>query len=329
MLLIKWIKRNRVSGLKKINRVLVAGGAGFIGSHLVDYLLKKEIETIVLDNLSSGSLSNLPKENDLLTIYNCDIAKDIPILDEKIDLIYHLASPACPSLFKTKPDAVLDANDIGSRKLLEIAKADNSGFIFTSSSEIYGIQENGTLIQENQIANLYSLTSRSCYVAAKRFAEELIFSYSKKYKINSRIVRLFNVYGSRMDKNESIYGRVIPNFIKAAKNDNPLTIFGDGKQFRSFCWIDDIIDALWLSAISKRFPNETMNLGKPEPISIIDLANLIIKLFDSKSKFAFSDKDIDDTLWRCPDISLAEEYLNWKPRTNLADGLKKLILNGL
>lgn len=314
-------------GLKKINKVLVAGGAGFIGSHLVDHLLDNGIETIVLDDFSTGSMSNLPKNNDLLTICECDIAKNIPALDKKIDLIYHLASPACPSIFKAKPDAVLNANDIGTRKLLEIARNDNAIFIFTSSSEIYGMQENNTLIHENQIANLFSLTSRSCYVAAKRFAEELIFSYSNKYGINSRILRLFNVFGPRMDKNESIYGRVIPNFIKVAKNNKPLTIFGDGKQVRSFCWIDDIINALWLSAISERFPNKIMNLGKPEPISIIDLAELILELSGSKSKIIFSERDIDDTLWRCPDISLAEKYLNWKPRTNLEDGLKKLIMN--
>lgn len=313
--------------MRQINKVLVAGGAGFIGSHLVDFLLKKGIETIVLDDLSSGSMSNLPKDNEILTVSICDIAENIPVLDNKIDLIYHLASPACPSLFKTKPDAVLNTNDIGTRNLLEIAEKNNATLIFTSSSEIYGMQENDTLINENQIANLYSLTSRSCYVAAKRFAEEIIYSFNKKNGIKSRIIRLFNVYGPRMDKNESIYGRVIPNFIKAAEKNKPLTIFGDGKQIRSFCWIDDIIEALWLSAISEKFPKKTMNIGKPEPIAIIDLAELIIELCESKSKIIFSKKDIDDTLWRCPDISLAEKYLNWKPSTNLIDGLRSLIKN--
>lgn len=313
--------------MKRIQKVLVAGGAGFIGSHLVDFLLENEIETIVLDDLSSGSRSNLPKDNELLTVNICDIAENIPVLDDEINLIYHLASPACPSLFKTKPMAVLNTNDIGTRNLLEIAEKNNATLIFTSSSEIYGMQENDTLINENQIANLYSLTSRSCYVAAKRFAEEIIYSFDKKNGIKSRIIRLFNVYGPRMDKNESIYGRVIPNFIKAAEKNKPLTIFGDGKQIRSFCWIEDIIEALWLSAISEKFPKKTMNIGKPEPIAIIDLAELIIDLCESKSKIIFSKKDIDDTLWRCPDISLAEKYLNWKPSTNLMDGLRSLIKN--
>lgn len=310
----------------KINKVLVAGGAGFIGSHLVDFLLKKEIETTVLDDLSSGSMINLPDNNELLTVYKCDIAKNIPNMNIKFDLIYHLASPACPSLFKTRPSAVLNTNDIGTRNLLEIAGKNNANFIFTSSSEIYGMQENGISINEDQIANLYSLTSRSCYVAAKRFAEELIYAFNKKNRIDSRIVRLFNVYGSRMDRNESIYGRVIPNFIKAAKSNNPLIIFGDGNQVRSFCWVDDIIDALWLAAISEKFPDKTMNLGKSDPISIIDLAELIIEISGSRSELVFSNRDIDDTLWRCPNISLAEKYLNWKPRTKLRDGLMKLIL---
>ena len=307
-----------------IEKILVAGGAGFIGSHLVNFLIKKNISVTVFDNFSSGLRSNLPS-HDLLEIYECDISENLPELNYDFDIIYNLASPACPSIFESNPEEVLNANDLGTRNLLNIAKVKDVKFVYTSSSEIYGMQKNATQIKETELAHLYSLTSRSCYVAAKRYAEELAITYRKKYDIDTRIIRLFNVYGPKMDQKESIYGRVIPNFLKAALNNKNLVVNGDGTQFRSFCWIDDIIEALWLVGKRKNFPLKVMNVGKAEPIRIIDLAKEIIKLTNSQSEITFQQREIDDTLWRCPDIQLAKKTLNWEPKTSLKDGLQKLI----
>ncbi|MHA1126801.1 MAG: NAD-dependent epimerase/dehydratase family protein [Candidatus Heimdallarchaeota archaeon] len=305
-------------------RILVAGGAGFIGSHLVEYLIKEKNYVIVLDDFSTGDEKNLPI-NDKLELFECDITEKIPLLNGKMDLIYHLASPACPIIFKENPEKILNVNDLGTRNLIKIALKNNSRFVYTSSSEIYGMQENDTLIKEDNIAHLFTNTSRSCYATAKRFAEEIILAKKKNMGLDASIVRLFNVYGPRMDEKNTLYGRVIPNFIKAAIENKPLTINGDGKQVRSFSWIDDVIKALWLIGKLNKITFDVVNVGKPDPIKIIDLAHLIIKLTKSKSELQYRERDIDDTLWRCPNIDRIGEVLNWKPKTSLETGLMKLI----
>ena len=304
--------------------VLVTGGAGFIGSHLVERLLAEGKQVFVIDDFSTGDMANLPK-NKNLRIFEQDIIQTLPDLSEKIELIYHLASPSCPIIFKEEPERVLNTNDLGTRNILELAKDNDSKFVFTSSSEIYGMQDFETTIEEKSISHLYTLTSRSCYVAAKRFAEELVIMYKKKYNLDTRIVRLFNVYGPRMDKKITIYGRVMPNFLRAALKNESLIVNGDGTQVRSFCWIDDVIEALWLLGKHETFPLKSINIGKSEPISIIDLAKLIIRLTKSKSTINFGHRDIDDTLWRCPNILQAKKLLNWIPKTTLEEGLRKLI----
>ena len=305
--------------------ILVTGGAGFIGSHLVEQLLAERNLVFVIDDFSTGDITNLPT-NKNLEVFEQDIINKLPKITEKIDLIYHLASPACPIIFKEEPERVLNTNDLGTRNILELAKDNGAKFVFTSSSEIYGMQNSKTIIEENSISHLCNLTSRSCYVAAKRFAEELILLYKKKYNLDTRTIRLFNVYGPRMDKKNTIYGRVIPNFLRAALKNNPLVANGDGTQVRSFCWIDDVIEALLLLGKLETFPVNVINIGKSEPISIIDLARLIIKLTKSESKIEFGYREIDDTLWRCPDILQAKEILNWTPKTSLEEGLRKLIV---
>jgi len=304
--------------------ILVTGGAGFIGSHLVERLLVEGNQVFVIDDFSTGDKSNLPS-NKNLEIFEQDIINRLPKFTVKIDLVYHLASPACPIIFKEEPERVLNTNDLGTRNILELAKDNGSKFIFTSSSEIYGMQDSKTIIDEKSISHLCNLTSRSCYVAAKRFAEELVFLYKRKYNLDTRTIRLFNVYGSRMDKKNTIYGRVIPNFLRAAMKNQPLIVNGNGTQARSFCWIDDAIEALWLLGKHEIFPLKAINIGKPEPTAIIDLAKLIIKLTNSKSKIKFGYREIDDTLWRCPDILEAKKILNWMPKTSLEEGLRKLI----
>ena len=187
------------------------------------------------------------------------------------------------------------------------------------------MSEINTNTSENSIAHLHSLTSRSCYASSKRFAEELAMVWKKEYKLDTRIIRIFNVYGTKMDRKPSIYGRVIPNFIRAALNNSYINIHGDGQQVRCFCWVSDIIEGLDKVACVEDFPVKVLNLGRSEPIKIIDLARLIIKLTDSKSKLKYAERDIDDAIWRCPDTSLAEKILNWKPKVSIEEGLKKLL----
>ncbi len=306
--------------------ILISGGAGFIGSHLTRQYLEDGKKVIVIDNFSTGLRKNLPT-HPYLTVLERDVVK-LPSNLPKCGIIFHLASPACPKIFTERPQAILDANDLGTRNLIEIALKNNAPLIFTSTSEIYGemISENHPNgISENSKGILSLCTDRSCYATAKRVGEELIWTAKRKRGLKGMNVRFFNIYGPNMDLRPTIYGRVIPNFIRAAINNKPLLVHGDGTQVRSFCWIEDIIGALMTIPAKIETCPLVMNIGRPEPISIIELAEKIIQVTEASSEIKYVERDPDDPDWRCPDISRANKYLNWHPEITLEEGLNKLL----
>ena len=299
-------------------RILISGGAGFIGSNLCQKLLNAKNDILCLDNLSTGSLLNIKKMEHYknFTFINHDITKKIDI---DVDEIYNLACPASPIQYQNNPIKTLKTSVIGSINLLDLALKNNSKILQASTSEIYG----NPLLHpqvENYWGNVNPIGTRACYDEGKRCAETLFVDYKRQHKINIRIARIFNTYGPHMASND---GRVISNFIVQALKDENITIYGNGYQTRSFCYVEDMIDALIKLMNNKIL--EPVNLGNDEEISIIDVAKLIIELTKSKSKITFQKLPEDDPIRRKPDLNLAKENLSWCPSTSFEDGLLKTI----
>jgi len=299
-------------------RILISGGAGFIGSNLCQKLLNAKNDILCLDNLSTGSLLNIKKMEHYknFTFINHDITKKIDI---DVDEIYNLACPASPIQYQNNPIKTLKTSVIGSINLLDLALKNNSKILQASTSEIYG----NPLLHpqvENYWGNVNPIGTRACYDEGKRCAETLFIDYKRQHKINIRIARIFNTYGPHMASND---GRVISNFIVQALKDENITIYGNGYQTRSFCYVEDMIDALIMLMNNKIL--EPVNLGNDEEISIIDVAKLIIELTKSKSKITFQKLPEDDPIRRKPDLNLAKENLSWCPSTSFEDGLLKTI----
>lgn len=301
---------------------LVSGGDGFIGSNLIKKLLKNEFKIINIDN----NITSYPQE--FFSEDYTKITEDISHINidkiEKIDVIIHLASVASPIVYKNNPDLVLYPNVIGTKKLLELAERDNSKFFFASTSEVYGnVLPSIEGIKENDCAYTSLLTERSCYSAAKRFGEELTLNFINKGGQASNL-RFFNVYGNNMDLKHIGYGRVIPNIFYNLRRNKKINIFGDGKQIRSFIWIDDLVEGIFeIINCSKKLPN-AINIGNKEPISIIELAYSIGDLLNKQVEFNFLKNDSDEPTWRVPNINLIMNLTSWKPNTNLLEGLKKI-----
>jgi nucleoside-diphosphate-sugar epimerase len=307
--------------------VLVAGGAGFIGSQLCRQLLKENFKVICLDNLLTGEKENV---KDLLTNANfcfkeIDVTKDFS-LDEKIDYVFHLASPASPNAKSSRsyiafPIETLLVNSIGTYNLLKIAQKNQAKFLYASSSEIYGDPEispqpetyNGC-VSPNGI--------RSVYDEGKRFGEAMVMAFFRKYNLNIRIIRIFNTFGPSMRADD---GRVVSNFINQAIKNEPLTIYGSGSQTRSFCYIEDMIDGLKKAMFSEGTSGEVFNLGNPDERTVQDMANLIKKMADSKSEIEFESLPQDDPKNRKPDIAKAKKLLNWEPKVSIEMGIEKTI----
>ena len=299
-------------------RILISGGAGFIGSNLCEKLLNEKNDIICLDNLSTGSFSNIEKmdHNNNFTFINHDVTKKIDIF---VDEIYNLACPASPIQYQNNPIKTLETSVIGSLNLLDLACKYNSKILQASTSEIYGDPQVHPQV-ESYWGNVNPIGTRACYDEGKRCAETLFFDYQRQHNVNIRIARIFNTYGPNMALND---GRVISNFIVQALNDKNITIYGNGAQTRSFCYVQDMIDAivkLMNDEISK-----PVNLGNDNEISIIEVAKLIIKLTNSKSKIIFQKLPDDDPIRRKPDLKLAKEKLRWYPSTAIKDGLIKSI----
>jgi len=301
-------------------KALITGGAGFIGSHLCDFLLARQCQVICLDNLLTGRMGNIDHlvKDKNFTFLAQDITSAL-MIESDIDFIFHLASPASPQEFQRLPLETMKACSLGTLNALELAKDKRARFLLASTSEVYGDPLEHPQ-KEEYWGNVNPVGPRSVYDEAKRFAEALTMAYHRQFHLDTRIARIFNTYGPRMKKED---GRVVPSFIVQALQGKPLTIFGDGTQTRSFCYISDLVEGIYKLALSGI--NTPINLGNPDEITVISLATRILKLTGSKSKIQNLPLPEDEPKVRQPDISKAKELLQWRPEIPLEEGLKKTI----
>ena len=292
-------------------KILVTGGAGFIGSHLVDALIKQGHEVTVLDNLSSGKEENI---NNQAKLIKHDIIQKTTL--PKFDEIYHLASLASPAYCIEQPFEIALCNTVGTYNMLIHALRYNSRILFASSSEVYGIPEQHPQCEEYN-GNVSVTDDVACYRGSKRLGETLCLDFYNKFKMDVRIVRIFNTYGERMPND----GRVMRTFITQALKNEPITIHRAGEQTRSFCYVSEMVAGLL--KLMKSDYNLPLNIGNPEEITILELAKKIKKLTQSKSELVFVEGR--DEIRRCPDITKAKKILNWQPKVSLEEGLKKMI----
>ena len=300
-------------------RLLVAGGGGFLGSHLCDRLLKDGHEVIALDNFYTGQTSNIKhlRENSNFELIRQDVTEQINL---EVDGIFNLACPASPVHYQKNPVQTLRTNVHGAMNLLELANRLGVRIFQASTSEVYGDPEVDPQ-NEEYWGRVNPIGIRSCYDEGKRAAETLFMDYHRQYGLDIRIARIFNTFGPRMAKND---GRVVTNFIHQALANEDLTVYGDGSQTRSFCYVSDLIEGLHKLFFSDglHFP---VNLGNPTPVTMLDLANEIIELTKSRSKVRLEPLPLDDPKDRCPDIAKAIKLLDWKPEISRQEGLKRTI----
>lgn len=302
-----------------MQRVLIAGGAGFIGSHLCELFLNKGFELICVDNFITGGLENIAQlSGKRLKLIRHDISELLEIPDS-VDYVLNFASPASPVDYMQHPIETMKVGAYGTHNLLELAKDKGAIFLLASTSEVYG----DPLIhpqKEDYWGNVNPIGPRAVYDEAKRFAEAMTMAYHRLYNMSTRIVRIFNVFGERMRPKD---GRAIPNFICQALNNEPITVYGDGSQTRSFCYVLDEVDGLYRLLMSDIV--EPVNIGNPEEMTVLQLAKKIIELTESRSEIVFKPLPEDDPKVRRPDITKARQLLGWKPKVSLEEGLRKTI----
>ena len=303
-------------------RVLVTGAAGFLGSHLVDRLLADGHEVVGLDNLATGAMQNLYhlKDDAAFTFCETDICEEFD-LDGPLDRLYNLASPASPIHYHRLGIETLDVGSKGVRAMLELALEKEARFFQASTSECYGDPEVHPQT-ENYYGNVNPIGPRSVYDESKRFAEALVTAYHRYRDLDVRIVRIFNTYGPRMALDD---GRVLPAFVAQALRSEPLSVFGDGSQTRSFCYVSDLIEGFVRLMESDEAGPDPVNIGNPEEIAIIDFAREILALTGSKSTVEHRGLPKDDPKVRCPDITRARELLDWEPKVARSEGLKETL----
>ena len=300
--------------------VLITGGAGFVGSHLIERFISKRYNVTVIDNLLTGSKKNVEPflENDNFTFIDFDVQNHIEI-SQDLDYVLHLASAASPKAYTQHPINTLKAGSIGTINTLGLAKAKGAKYLLTSTSEVYGDPQISPQ-PETYWGNVNPNGVRSMYDEAKRFAEAAVASYNRIYNLDTRIVRLFNTYGPKMKIND---GRVVTNFISQAISGEDITIYGNGDQTRSFCFVDDTV--LGIIKAMESDSSEVFNIGNPNEITILQLAEKVISLTNSKSAIKFVELPEDDPMQRKPDITKANKKLDWFPKVSLEDGLMKTI----
>jgi UDP-glucuronate decarboxylase len=299
-------------------KVLLTGAAGFLGSHLSMKLIEKNHEVIAIDDLSTGSIKNIeqlinhPKysfiEHDVRTPYNV-----------KVDVILNFACPASPINYQKDPVRTIETNFLGMINLLHLANETGARIIQASTSEIYGDPAQSPQ-KESYWGNVNPIGIRSCYDEGKRAAETLCFDYRRQYNLDTRVIRIFNTYGPNMAIGD---GRVVSNFIVQALRNEPINIYGDGKQTRSFCYVSDLVAGIYKLLLLDKNPDTPINLGNPNEFTILELAKVVVKITNSKSEIVNNPLPQDDPKQRCPDISLAKSTLNWKPTIELREGIEK------
>lgn len=301
-------------------RILITGGAGFLGSHLCDKFLNDEHTVICLDNLITGSLKNIEHlfGDKNFSYIKQDITEFIHI-PGRLDYVLHFASPASPQDYLDYPIQTLKVGSLGTHKCLGLTKEKKAKFLLASTSEVYGDPLTSPQ-SESYWGNVNPIGPRGVYDEAKRFAEALTMAYHRYHGVDTRIARIFNTYGPRMRIND---GRAVPQFINQALRGEPLTVYGDGSQTRSFCYISDMVEGIFRLAMSDE--HEPVNIGNPDEMKLIDLAKLILDITDSKSKIEFFPLPEDDPKLRRPNISKAQKILSWQPAVDLSTGLNKTI----
>ncbi len=309
-------------------KVLIAGGAGFLGSNLCKRLLDEGHEVFCLDNLITGREENIKdlKDNPRFKFEKIDVTDVENLKDISFDRIYHLASPASPNKHTEKsylalPFETMKVNSLGTWVLAQFAANQGAKFLFASTSETYGDPLEHPQTEEYR-GNVSTTGVRSVYDESKRFGETVVSAFIRYKKLDGRIIRIFNTYGPRMDRD----GRVVIEFVMSALENKPLPVFGDGKQTRSFCFVDDLIDGMIKAMESENTKGEVFNLGNPDEFTVLELAEKVLKITGSDSKIDFADAlPEDDPKRRKPDISKAKRVLNWEPKVKLDEGLEKLI----
>lgn len=299
---------------------VVTGGAGFLGSHLCDRLLAEKHEVVCLDNLCTGNIANIEHlaGNKSYKFIHHDVTEYI-YLPGKVDFVFHFASPASPIDYLKLPIQTLKVGAMGTHKALGLARAKGAAFVLASTSEIYG----DPLVhpqQESYWGNVNCVGPRGVYDEAKRFGEAITMAYNRAHGVNTKIVRIFNTYGPRMREKD---GRAVPAFIGQALRGENITVYGDGSQTRSFCFVSDLIDGIYRLATSRE--HGPMNIGNPNEMTVLQLARTVISMTGSKSQVIFEPLPVDDPRVRQPDITLAKKALGWQPKVALEEGLKSTI----
>jgi dTDP-glucose 4,6-dehydratase len=298
---------------------VVTGGAGFLGSHLCEHLLGKGHRVICLDNLETGTLENIAHIRDeAFAFRHVDITSyvDIP---EEVDFVYHLASPASPIDYLRLPLHTLKVGSQGTHHMLGVAKFKRARFLIASTSEVYGDPQVHPQ-QEDYWGHVNPIGPRGVYDEAKRYAEALTMAYHRQQGVDTCIARIFNTYGTRMRPHD---GRAIPTFVRQARANEPITVFGDGSQTRSFCYVDDLIRGLVLLARSGE--HMPVNIGNPQELSLLELAETVVRVTGSKSEIVFEALPVDDPQVRQPDITRAIQLLGWEPQVGLEEGLRRML----
>jgi len=300
--------------------VVITGGAGFLGSHLCDRFIRDELKIFCVDNLITGNLDNIHhlKKNKNFEFIKHDISKELKIKG-RVDYILHFASPASPVDYLNYPIPTLKVGSLGSHNMLGLAKLKKSRYLLASTSEVYGDPQVHPQ-KETYWGHVNPIGPRGVYDEAKRFAEAITRAYHRYHKIDTRIIRIFNTYGPRMRIND---GRVVPNFIYQALHNKPITVYGNGKQTRSFCYYSDLVEGI-ARLLYGAIPGP-VNIGNPDEFTILEFAKLVLKLSGAKSKIIYKPLPTDDPKQRKPSIALAKKYLQWSPKVKLAQGLKETI----
>ena len=305
-----------------MSRVVVAGGAGFLGSHLCDRLVNRGDSVVCLDDLSTGSKENVAHllDHDRFRLIVTNVSEKVELDDDdRVDAVCHLASPASPPAYLARPFDTLAVGSEGTRRLLELARAHDARFLMASTSEIYGDPEVHPQV-ESYRGNVDPVGPRSVYDEAKRFAESLTMAMHRTHGVNVGIVRIFNTYGPRLSPGD---GRVVSNFVVQALRGDPLTVYGDGSQTRSLCFVDDEISGL--VALLDSTLTGPVNIGNPDERSMLELAHFVLEVTGSSADITFEPLPVDDPTRRCPDITLARTALGWEPTTGLREGIERTI----